>query len=40
MDKVLKCEKEIYLTGDFNRDLKQDYIKQSWLEYMESFGLQ
>ena len=25
--------------GDFNRDLKQDNIKQSWLEYMESFGL-
>ena len=39
LDKVLECEKEIYLMGDFNRDLTQDNIKQSWLEYMESFGL-
>ena len=39
LDKVLGCEKEIYLMGDFNRDLMQDNIKQSWLEYMESFGL-
>ena len=39
MDKVLECENEIYLMGDFNRDLKRDYIKQSWLEYMEYFGL-
>ena len=29
----------MYLMGDFNRDLMQGNIKQSWLEYMESFGL-
>ena len=39
LDKVLECEKEIYLMGDFNRDLMQDNMKPSWLEYMESFGL-
>ena len=39
LDKVLECEKEMYLMGDFNRDLMQGNIKQSWLEYMESFGL-
>ena len=25
--------------GDFNRDLQQDHIIHSLLEYMESFGL-
>ena len=39
MDKVLECEKEMYLMGDINRDLMQTNIKQSWVEYMESFGL-
>ena len=39
LDKVLECEKEMYLMGDFNRDLMQTNIKQSWVEYMESFGL-
>ena len=39
LDKVFECEKEIYLLGDFNRDLMQNNIKQSWLEYMETFGL-
>ena len=39
-DKVLACEKEIYLMGDFNRDLLQVNIKKTWLEYMESFGLE
>ena len=39
LEKVLECEKEVYLLGDFNRDLMQDNIKQSWLEYMETFGL-
>ena len=29
----------MYLMGDFNRDLMQTNIKQSWVEYMESFGL-
>ena len=39
-DKVIACEKEIYLMGDFNRDLLQVNIKKTWLEYMESFGLE
>ena len=34
--KVLECGKEIYLMGDFNRDLFQENLK---IEYMESFGL-
>ena len=38
-DKILECEKELYLLGDFNRDLMQEVIKNNWLEYMESFGL-
>ena len=38
-DKVLECEKEIYLMGGFNRDLFQDSLKITWFEYMESFGL-
>ena len=32
-------KKKVYLLGDFNRVLMQDNIKQSWLEYMETFGL-
>ena len=39
LDKVLECEKEIYLMGDFNCDLMQENIKHFWLEYMDSFGL-
>ena len=31
-DKVLACEKEIHLMGDFNRDLLQGNIKKTWLE--------
>ena len=38
-DKVLECEKEIFLIGDLNRDLFQENLKITWLEYMESFGL-
>ena len=38
-DKILECEKEVYLLGDFNRDLLQENIRKPWLEYMESFGL-
>ena len=30
-DKVLACEKEIYLMGDFNHDLLQVNIKKTWL---------
>ena len=32
-DKVLACENEIYLMGDFNCDLLQVNIKNTWLEY-------
>ena len=32
-------QKEIYLLGDFNRDLMNKNIKSTWLEYMEPFGL-
>ena len=39
-EKILACEKEIYLMGDFNRDLLQVNTKKTWLEYMESFGLE
>ena len=39
-NKILACEKEIYLMGDFNRDLLQVNTNKTWLEYMESFGLE
>ena len=38
-DKLLACEKENYLMGDFNRHLLQVNTKKTWLEYMELFGL-
>ena len=28
-DKVLECEKEVYLMGDLNRDLLQENIKKT-----------
>ena len=31
-DKVLECEKEIHLMGDFNHDLFQENLKITWLE--------
>ena len=37
-DVILECEKEVYLMGDINRDLLQDNIKRTWLEYMESLA--
>ena len=39
LEKVLQEEKEIYLLGDFNRDLFNDQIHKSWTDYMEPFGL-
>ena len=39
IDKILETQKEIYLLGDFNRDLLNENIKKSWLEYLEPFGL-
>ena len=39
MENVLKEEKELYLMGDFNRDLLNVQIKNAWTDYMEPFGL-
>ena len=39
VDKILETQKEIYLLGDFNRDLLNENIKKSWMEYLEPFGL-
>ena len=39
VEKVLETRKEFYLLGDFNRDLLNEQIKKSWLEYLEPFGL-
>ena len=39
-EKILACRKEIYLTGNLNRYLLQVNTKKTWLEYMESFGLE
>lgn len=39
IEKVLEKQKEIYLLGDFNRDLLNENTKKAWLEYMEPFGL-
>ena len=38
-DKVLECEKEVYLIGDLNHDLFQENIKQTWLEYINHLVL-
>ena len=39
MEKALCEEKEIYVLGDFNRDLLNTKIKEPWLDFMEEFGL-
>ena len=39
MEKALCEEKEIYILGDFNRDLLNTKIKKQWLDFMEKFGL-
>ena len=39
METVLGKQKEIYLLGDFNRDLMNENTRKAWLEYMEPFGL-
>lgn len=39
METVLAEQKEIYLLGDFNRDLMSENTKNAWLEYIEPFGL-
>ena len=39
LEKVLKEEKEIYLLGDFNRDLLNYQINSAWTDYIEPFGI-
>ena len=39
IEKVLEADKELYLLGDFNRDLLNENIKRPWIEYMDQFGL-
>ena len=39
LENILKEQKELYLLGDFNRDLLNLQTKTAWLEYMEPFGL-
>ena len=39
IEKVLCEEKEIYILGDFNRDLLNTNTKKPWLDFMEQFSL-
>lgn len=39
IEKVLETQKEIYLLGDFNRDLLNEQTRKAWLEFMEPYGL-
>ncbi|MCU7800728.1 MAG: hypothetical protein KZQ70_11410 [gamma proteobacterium symbiont of Lucinoma myriamae] len=39
LEKAFEQELEIYVLGDFNRDLLSEHVKKSWLDYTESFGL-
>ena len=39
LEKALGLELEMYILGDFNRDLLNDHVKNPWLDYAESFGL-
>ena len=39
LENVLQEEKEMYILGDFNRDLLNINIKKPWLDYIEQFGL-
>ena len=32
-------DKEVFILGDFNRDLMNSQIKQNWIDYMSSHGL-
>ena len=40
VERFVYINESSYLMGDFNRDLLQVNIKKTWLEYMESFGLE
>lgn len=39
MEKAIEDEKELFLLGDFNRDLLNQQIKQQWLDYMTSHSV-
>ena len=39
LEKALGLELEMYILGDFNRDLLKDHVNNPWLDYAESFGL-
>ena len=39
VDRILETQKDFYLLGDFKRDLLNENIKKSWMEYLEPFGL-
>lgn len=39
IDKSMEEEKELYILGDFNRDLLNSNIKRNWVEFITQFGL-
>ncbi|MCG8034833.1 MAG: hypothetical protein JAZ03_22035 [Candidatus Thiodiazotropha taylori] len=39
LEKACSLELEMYLLGDFNRDLLNDQVGKSWLDYTETFGI-
>lgn len=39
LEKAIQEEKELFLLGDFNRDLLNPQIKQQWIDYMNSHGV-
>lgn len=39
LESVLGEEREIFILGDFNRDLLNDSIKRNWLDFIAPFGL-
>ena len=39
LDKIYGVEKELYILGDFNRDLFNTNIKRNWLDFISPFGL-
>ena len=39
LENVLKEEKEIYLLGDFNRNLLNNQINSAWTDYIGPFGI-
>ena len=39
LEKAIEEEKELFLLGDFNKDLLNPQIKQQWIDYMNSHGV-